>query len=212
MTEQADPRQIVADGYDRIAERYADWATDDVVDEARPRLVALIVERLPQGAAVLDLGCGGGGPTMRQLAERFTLIGVDISARQTALARQNVPKATFIHGDMVGLEIPPGSFAAVVALYTLTHLPHGELPQLLVKISWWLRPGGLLVATMSARPDPGTIEPDWLGAPMYFSGYSVEENRRFVDQVGLKIESAPIESILEDGQSVQFLWIVASKP
>src|SRR5947209_6197263 len=43
---------------------------------------------------------------------------------------------------------------------------------------------GLLVATLSARPDPGTVEPDWLGAPMYFSGYSVEDNRSFVKGAG----------------------------
>src|SRR5712691_4675957 len=139
MTEQADPRQIVADGYDRIAERYADWVTDDVLDEARPRYVALVLERLLQGAPVLELGWGGGGPTTRQLAERFTLTGVDISARQIALTRQNVPKATFIHGDMVGLEYPPGRIAAVVALHALNHLRHGELPQLLVKVASWLR-------------------------------------------------------------------------
>ena len=65
---------------------------------------------------------------------------------------------------------------------------------------------------MSTHPDMGTIEPDWLGAPMYFSGYGVEDNRHFVENAGLEIESALIETIVEDGEPVRFLWIVARRP
>jgi hypothetical protein len=47
---------------------------------------------------------------------------------------------------------------------------------------------------------------------MYFSGYAIEENRRFVEDAGLNVESAQREVILEDGRPVGFLWIVATKP
>jgi SAM-dependent methyltransferase len=211
MFEHPDPRQIVAAGYDRIAERYADWAINAVVDEARPRYVSLILDRLAPGADVLELGCGGGGSTTRQLADRFALMGVDISSRQIELARRNLPAARFIHADLAELDLTPASFDAVVAFYTLTHLPHGELPAALQKIGSWLRPGGLFVATLGARSDPGTVEPDWLGAPMYFSGYGVDENRRFVERASLDIESAQVETIFEDGEPVAFLWVVAQR-
>jgi SAM-dependent methyltransferase len=209
MSTYVDPREIVVDGYDWIAERYADWAANSVVDEVRPRYVSLILDRLPPGADVLEMGCGGGGPTTRQLAERFTLTGVDISARQIELAQQNLPSARFIHADLTELELLPASFDAIVAFYTLTHLPYGELPGVLQNIGSWLRPGGLFVATLSAHADPGTIEPDWLGAPMYFSGYSIEENRQFVERASLHIESAQVDTIFEDGEPVEFLWVVA---
>ncbi len=55
-----DPREVVARGYDRIAERYAEWARDEVDDTVAPAYVRLLIERLPGRAAVLDLGCGGG--------------------------------------------------------------------------------------------------------------------------------------------------------
>jgi len=212
MPDLTDPRQIVADGYDLIADRYAQWVAREVVDQVRTRYTTLLLERLPRGAAILEIGCGGGGPTTQKLAERFALTGVDISARQIDLARQNVPHATFIHADVTRLELAPASFEGVAAFYTLTHFPYGELPQVIDKIGTWLRPGGVLVATLSARADSGTIEPAWLGAPMYFSGYRVEDNRSFVERAGLQIESARIETILEDGQPVQFLWVVAKKP
>jgi SAM-dependent methyltransferase len=204
--------RVVASGYDRIAERYARWLADEVTDDVRPRYTAILLDGLPRGAQVLELGCGGGGPTTRQLAGRFVLTGVDVSARQIELARRNAPQATFVQADMTRLTFPPSSFDGVAAFYTLTHLPHGELPHLVVRIGAWLRPGGLLVASMASRSDPGTIEPDWLGAPMYFSGYPTEENRLFVERAGLQIVSAREETILESGRPTTFLWIVARKP
>ena len=61
------------------------------------------------------------------------------------------------------------SFDAVAAFYSLTHLPPGDLPPLLCAISGWLRPEGLLVASMGDRFDSGSVEQDWLGVPMYFA-------------------------------------------
>jgi 2-polyprenyl-3-methyl-5-hydroxy-6-metoxy-1,4-benzoquinol methylase len=99
MSKDLDRRQIVAEGYDRIAERYAEWGQHNTIDRARPRYISLLLERLAESADVLELGCGGGGLATRQLAEPFVLTGVDLSARQIELARQNPPEATFIHED-----------------------------------------------------------------------------------------------------------------
>ena len=204
--------RVVADGYDRIAARYAQWLAHEVVDEIRPRYTQVLLDGLPPGARVLELGCGGGGPTTRLLAERFSLTGVDLSTGQLDLARRNVPGATFLHADMTTLAFEPESFDAVASFYALGHLPYGELPRLIPRIASWLRPGGLLVASMAARDNPGEVEPDWLGAPMYFSGYAPAENRRFVEQAGLEVLSAQEEAILEDGRPTVFHWILARKP
>lgn len=205
------PKAVVERGYDVIAERYAAWSLG-IQDEARERHIDLLLARVPAGAPLLELGCGGGGPTTQRLARHCALTGVDISARQIALARRNVPAATFMHGDMTALDFPPASFAAVAAFYTLTHVPRDEQGALLARIARWLRPGGLFVATLGASSTPGAIEDDWLGAPMYFSHFDSATNQRLVEAAGLRIERAREETILEEGKPTTFLWVVAEKP
>ena len=70
----------------------------------------------------------------RALADGRTVTGVDISARQIELARAAVPGARFIHADMTGLDLPSDSLDAVVAYYSLTHVPRADLPGLLAAI------------------------------------------------------------------------------
>ena len=206
-----EPKRIVADGYDRAAERYVAWSSRGVV-EPREHFVALLCERLPAGAAVLDLGCGIGDLATKRLAERFAVTAVDISARSVELAQRSIPCATFLHADMTALDFHPAGFDAVTAFYAITHLPRREHAPLLHAIARWLRPGGLLVATMGALPSPGDVESDWLGVPMYFSHYGAATNERLVRDAGLRVLSARVEATEEDGVPVPFLWVVAEKP
>jgi SAM-dependent methyltransferase len=208
---RSEPKRIVAEGYDLIANEYAEFVAR-ARDDPRHRYTALLLEKLPSGARVLELGCGGGVPTTRLLAERFAVTGVDISAGQIELARRQVPGATFVQADMTALDWPEGSFDAVAAFYSLTHVPRREHWRLVRLIARWLRPGGLLVATMGASSSPDAVDDDWLGAPMFFSHYGARANRRMVRDAGLGIVSARVEQTDEDGEAVPFLWIVAEKP
>jgi cyclopropane fatty-acyl-phospholipid synthase-like methyltransferase len=115
---------------------------------------------LPPGATVLELGCGVGVPTTQRLAQRFAVTGVDISAQQIALARRNVPTATFVQADMAALDFPSASFDAVAAFYSIIHVPREEHAALVHDSATWLRPGGLLVATMGAGSTEAAVEND----------------------------------------------------
>ena len=209
--DQASARRIVAVGYDQIAESYPEWASR-VHGRAREHYTQVLLDRLPDGAAVLDLGCATGELLTKQLAERFTVTGVDISPRQIELAKQRIPRATFIHADMTELELPLESFDAVAAFYSLTHVPREEVAPLLRAIYPWLRPGGLFVASLGAGDDPGGVEEDWLGVPMYFSAFDSATSRQLVEDAGFEILSAQEEADDEDGMRIVFLWVVARKP
>lgn len=203
-------QKIIETGYDRISGQYTYWAKTQRGEE-RQRYTDFLLENLDEGALVLELGCGSGDPTTRQLASRFQVVGVDLSGEQLRRARLNVPSANLLHADITQIEFLPGSFAAVAAFYTITHVPRRQHRALMSSIFEWLTPGGIFVASMSAGPLVDSIE-EWLGVPMYFSGYSSATNRKIVTGAGFEILQAKRETAAEMGRSISFLWIIAQKP
>lgn len=206
-----DAKAIVAAGYDRIARRYLEWSA------LRPSAVRLrwlqrALDLVPPGSDVLELGCGAGVPMTAALATGRSVTGVDISATQVALARRNVPGATFIQADMATLDLPPASFDAAVAFYSLTHVPRDEQPGLIRRVAGWLRPGGVFLATMGADASADEVEEDWLGVPMFFSHFGARRNRRLVAEAGLVVEESVVEQEPEDRHDARFLWLVARRP
>jgi hypothetical protein len=106
----------------------------------------------------------------------------------------------------------------VVALFVLTHVPGAELPGLLKRIGQWLRAGGVVLATFGSGSCHETVVDDWLGAPMFFSGYEEETNERLVQEAGLTIVESCLEPMREPEsepgtgpQTVSFHWILAAK-
>jgi cyclopropane fatty-acyl-phospholipid synthase-like methyltransferase len=205
------PKQVVAAGYNAIADTYTAWAGTVRVAE-RHKYTCVLLDRLPEGAMVLELGCGAGMPTTQLLAERFAVTGVDISAEQLERARVNVPGGTFIQSDMMALAFPPATFDAVTAFYAITHVPREEHVTLFGDVRKWLNPGGLFVASLSSGGSVGEIEDDWLGAPTYFSGYDRETNLQLLADAGFTIEQATDETDEEFGRPTTFLWVVARAP
>ena len=168
-------------------------------------------EALPEGSDVLDLGCGAGIPVMQALVDRYRVTGVDLSARQLELARSLVPAATLVQGDMCTVRFPDASFDGVIAVHSITHVPRERHAALFAQIYAWLRVGGLFVACLGANDAPGAVDDDWLGAPMYFSHYDADENRRLLLDAGFALERDEVVSQVEHGQECRFLWVSARK-
>jgi SAM-dependent methyltransferase len=208
---EPDPVAVVAAGYDEIAERYLAWSGGQP-SGARLRALELADRLIPAGAEVLELGCGAGLPMTARLAVARQLTGVDVSAEQIRRARENVPSATFLQADLTTVDRPAASLDAVVAFYALTHVPRERLPGLFERIARWLRPGGVFIASLGVEDDPGGIDQDWLGVPMYFSQFSARVNRQLVEAAGLIVEEAEVLIEPEDRFDARFLWIVARAP
>ena len=203
-----DPRtQLVADGYDAIGETFASWR-EEIVGDPRHEWEDELVARLEPDARVLELGCGGGTPETRRLAERFALTGVDISPRQVERARAAIPGAEFVCVDFTELELPAGSFDAVYSFYVFNHVPRELLAPLLASIQRWLARGGWLLAAFGASDLPGWTG-EWLGAETFFSAFPPEVNSRLVRGAGFVVERDEVVTFEEPEGPVQFQWVLA---
>jgi SAM-dependent methyltransferase len=197
---------LVEAGYDRMAERYlASKQADDPVPLAALEELA---RDLPAGGAALDLGCGAGVPATRWLAAHFATTGVDVSARQIALARRHVPAATFVQAGMTEVAFPAASFDAVVALHSIIHVPRAEHAPLVRRIYTWLRPGGAFLATWAMSAWEGAEE-DWQGwgAPMWWSHFGAAENLALVREAGFHVQAAEPRTSGDE----TWYWILARK-
>ncbi len=196
--------RLVEKSYDHIAETYL--ASEEAYDPETDPPFEQFIEMLPAGASALDLGCGSGVPFTQRLAARFEVTGVDISARQLELARAHVPTAHFIKADMTTMEFPAGSFHAVVACYSIIHVPREEQGPLVARVCSWLRPGGLFLATWGVEAWEGAGE--WEGATMWWSLHDPDTSLGLLRAAGLEIVFAERRT---DGDET-WLWVLARKP
>ncbi|WP_424889936.1 class I SAM-dependent DNA methyltransferase [Streptomyces sp. XH2] len=174
-----------AEAFDAIGHRY---------DEAFPHKEgqlgagAWLAAALPPGSRVLDVGCGTGLPTARQLADAgHRVVGVDLSPGMLELARDNVPKAEFHQADLAELRDGRlGVFDGVAAFFSLLMLPRAEIPHALRMLHGLLRPGGLLALSM-VEADVDDYAIPFLGNTIRVSGYLRDELRQVVREAGFEV-------------------------
>ena len=94
-------------------------------------LDALILESLPRGSRILDVGCGDGALVDRLAEGGLDAVGVDPHAPA---------RPRFIQGRLEDLE-PPQPFDAACAVMSLHH---ADLDRVIPSIARLLRPGGRL--------------------------------------------------------------------
>jgi ubiquinone/menaquinone biosynthesis C-methylase UbiE len=203
-------KRLVADGYDRMADRYGPWAAR-IEGDPRDRMIAEMIRRLPPSGRVLDLGCGSGVPSTKVLAEQFDVVGVDFSTAQIEKARVNVPTAQFLVADLTEIEFPDAYFNAVTAFFSLNHVPREQHPALFGRVARWLVPGGLFLASFGLA-DEADWTGEWLGVPSYFSSHAPDVTRRLLGTAGFELEVDEIVEMVEPEGPESFLWILARKP
>ena len=206
----SDPRtQLVAAGYDAMADTWEAWKAQ-IADDPRAEWLDDLVARLPEGARVVELGCGGGTRETALLAGRFRVTGVDLSAEQLRRACERVPGADFHLADLTEVEFERGSLAAVVAFYSLNHVPRELLAPLFERMHAWLAPGGLLLAALGQSDLEGWTG-DFLGAPSYFSSFPPETNTRLLREAGFTLRRDEVVAIQEPEGPARFQWVLAER-
>jgi SAM-dependent methyltransferase len=181
---RAKRQAMQAQAFDRIGARY---------EEAFPRkegqLAATewLIERLPAGARVLDVGCGTGLPSARRFVDAgFEVTGIDISEEMLQLARSNVPGAKLLRLDVVDADRSLGPFDAIVDFFSLLMLPRAEILTTLGKLRDLLEPGGYFALSM-VEEDLDDAPIAFLGSPVRVTGYPRGELRSIVTDAGFEV-------------------------
>ena len=159
---------------------------------------------------VLDAGCGTGlcAPLVAPYARR--LVGVDLSARMLAQARQRNIYDDLVKQELTAyLEDSPGSFDAIVSADTLVYF--GSLEEVIAAAARALRPSGCVIFTVEELADTGD------GARYAISPHGrYSHSSRYVESVvtdaGLTPEMVHAELRLEAGEPVAGLVVRATKP
>ncbi len=179
-----DGKTTVQAGYNLIADRYLASRTQDSEDV---RLLQELVQRLPQGAKVLDAGCGAGVPVARFLSQNFDVTGVDFSEAQIKLARELVPQARFLCQDLTTLALPAESFDGICSYYAIIHIPRQEHRALLCNFHRMLKPSGLALLCLGAEDLEDDFEEDYYGTRMFWSHYDAETNLKLLRGCGFDV-------------------------
>jgi ubiquinone/menaquinone biosynthesis C-methylase UbiE len=136
----------VKKSYDSVAEDYAQRVDGELAHKPFDRQVLDgFAEQLKGKGLVADLGCGPG-MAAEYLHERgLSVFGIDISPRMVSCASRRHPGLEFKTGDFRRLEVPDASWAGIVAMYSLIHVPREGVKDVLMEFARVLQPGGLLL-------------------------------------------------------------------
>lgn len=174
-----------AEAFDAIGDRY-----DDAFPHKEGQLAAgeWLAAQLPADAEVLDLGCGTGLPTARQLTDAgLRVTGIDLSPGMLRRCREHVPEGRFHRLDIADLEEHGlGPFDGAVAFFSLLMLPRAEIPCALRMLHGQLRPGGPLALGM-VESDVNDFSIPFLGHTVRVSGYLRDDLNRVVAEAGFEV-------------------------
>ena len=115
------------------------------VERLRSLGLDVLRDRLPTGAAVLDLCCGSGEAAAPWLAAGFAVTGLDISPRALDLAAERHPAMTRVEGLAEDPPLPDGQFAELQLSVALHEFPRPDRERVLSRSLQLLEPGGWLV-------------------------------------------------------------------
>jgi len=189
--------RAVREGYDELARLHREART--AVGEPGIDQVDAVARDLPDGARVLDAGCGAGVPVLSRFDLAFDVVGLDLSREQLRRAHERSPTAALVQGDMTALPFRDGVFDGLVALHSIIHVPREAHDAVYREFHRVLAAGApALVTTGTDAYEGGT--PNWLGSGVEMqwsfpaaaetlsaleaAGFTVEEETRVPDEHG----------------------------
>lgn len=161
MARAEDIRQVAIEHHHLVAGKFeAEYAAleNDRFSSAftygRAKIDQLVDElfcSFPEGASILDVGCGTGEHLKRALSHGLKAAGVEPAPAMLAAARRGVPEARIEDGVATRLPFGDAEFDAVIMIEVLRYLDRSDIELTLREARRVLRPGGKLLVTLVNR-------------------------------------------------------------
>ena len=184
---KASPVEYVQALFDQYADAFEEHVVEDLEYKTPTLLVdmirTLLTERRAGPLDILDLGCGTGlcGPLLRPLAR--TLVGVDLSPKMLAKARQRDDYDELVCAEVADyMGGQPQRFDVGVAADVFVYI--GDLSDVFAGMRRVLRPDGLFCFSVEAGE--GT---DFMLQPTHRFAHSLDYVRRLAAVHGFTIQS-----------------------
>ena len=150
---------------------------------------------LPEGAAVLDLGCGGGSPVAGNLAAHgMRVTGVDSSPTLIALCRERMPEQEWIVSDMRGLRLGR-AFDGILAWDSFFHLDPDAQRATFATFAAHARRDTVLM--FNTGPAFGEAIGNYRGDPLYHASLNRSEYEQLLAGSGFRT----IDQVTEDPEA-----------
>ena len=207
------PRPLTAaELFDAIGAGYEDaFGRPPVVERA----VRELLERLPPGARVLDIGSGTGRPVAHDLAAAgHRVTGLDVSAVMIEIARRQVPAAEFVHVDVRDWTTEDAGWDAVCAFFPFLQMSRADTAGVLAGIARWLVPGGYLMV-VTVPLDGERLPGEFLGHPVEITSFAPGALAELVAAAGLEVVDSQLERFQPDqpgAPAEEHLLITARRP
>lgn len=175
-----------SNGYERVAAEFLAGRGRAPSTAVGTKEVRDWTRTLPNGAAVIDLGCGTGLPITKVLVdEKLNVYGVDAAPSLVAAFRHNLPEVPVACESVVESSFFNRMFDGVVAWGLIFLLQPEEQRLLIRRVADILVPGGRFLFTSSSGTEPlvwndgmTDLESRSLGAAEY---------RKLLAEVGLYV-------------------------
>lgn len=139
------------DAYERDAESFVEKYRSESIaarfgDEFRAAL---------SGKRLLDVGCGPGADSKTFSEGGYDVTGVDVTTSFVESAREAVPAASFVRGDMRQLPFDDGTFDGVWSCASFHHVGRSDAPGVLREFERVLAPGGVVYLSVKRGEKSG---------------------------------------------------------
>ena len=182
----------------------------------------VLIDLVPVGSRVLDVGCGGGlflnllCARGRLRADDGASVGFDHSPQAVGLARRAAERAGHVGVRFVVAEIanewPVGAFDVVSVVDVMHHLPPSMWPDVIAQASTRLAPGGvMLYKDMCRRPAWRSLANrahDLAMARQWIREVPIDDVAQWCLDAGLSIEQRGAAARFWYGHE----WIAARQP